>query len=514
MRKFYIIYLLLPLVCVGVSVFYLVVKHEPIKLGLDLKGGMFVTCGIDINEAIKANIEKNVVIIKDLLEKEKIDVESIEVKDSGIRVKLLIENQIDSAKSLLDKIGVYEVQKTSSDELVVKLNDKEIERIKLTSIDQALSVIKNRIDEFGVAEVDVRKSGDDRIVIALPGVKDPQRVLRIIGKTARLEFRLLEEGSLNSSNDSNSSETSDSEILYGRVVDRKSNKEIRIPYKLKKDVLLTGEHLVDARVLVDPNTNEPYVAIQFDEVGTKIFEKITSENVGKKLAIVLDNTVYSAPVIREPITGGRASITGSFSYEEAHELAVILRAGTLPAPVKIMEMRTIGPSLGEDSIRSGLKAALIGVTVVYLFMILYYRLAGILADIAMVTCIFIILGAMSAFGATLTLPGIAGLALTTAMALDSNVIIFERIREELAIGRTLKNAIEAGFSRAFITVVDTHVTTLISSIILFEYGTGPIKGFAITMGIGLVASFITSVLLVRGFIELAVDLLNLKKLPI
>ncbi len=513
MRKFYFIYILIPLVVFTISLIYLTTKGEPVKLGLDLKGGILLTLGVNLDEAIKANIDKSAIIIKDLLEREKIDVDDVKVQNDAIIVRLLIASELDKAQREIERLGIYRTSKLSERELLVKLTDSEIERLKKSTLDEALSVIKNRIDQFGVAEVDIRKAGDDRIIIALPGLVNPERALNIIGKTARLEFRLLDEEHPLSSV-SNGSVPEGSEILYGKVVDKKTGKEIKIPYLVKKEVLLTGEHIADARVMVDSMNNEPYVAIQFDPIGAKLFERITTENVGKRLAIILDNTVYSAPVIKEPITGGRASITGSFSYDEAHDLAIVLRAGRLPAPVTIMEMRTIGPSLGEDSIKTGIKATLVGVGLVYLFMLIYYKLAGFVADITMASCLIIILGAMSAFGATLTLPGIAGLALTTAMALDSNVIIFERIREELRLGRTVKNALDAGFSRATITVLDTHITTLISSLILFEYGTGPVKGFAVTMGIGLVASLLTSILFTRGLLELVVNILKLKKLPI
>jgi preprotein translocase subunit SecD len=513
MKKYYIVNLALPIILTLISLAYIFSREEPIKLGLDLKGGVLLTLGVDIEKAIESNIEKSALMIKDVLERTKIDVDEVKVKDNSITIKVLISNEVDKAISEIEKMGIYIIKSEGGNEISIFLSNKEIERIKKNTIDQVLSVIKNRIDQFGVAEVDIRKAGEDKIIIALPGLKNPERALNIIGKTARLEFRLLdEEHNVNSL--SNSSIPEGSEILYGRVVDRKTKREINVPYLVKNDVLLTGEHIVDARVMVDSMRNEPYVALQFDPIGAKIFEKITSENVGRRLAIILDNVVYSAPVIREPITGGRASITGSFSYEEAHDLAIVLRAGTLPAPVTVLEMRTIGPSLGEDSIKTGIKATIVGVTLVYIFMAIYYQLAGFLADLSMVSCLLIILGAMSAFGATLTLPGIAGLALTTAMALDSNVIIFERIREELRLGRTIRNAIDAGFSRATITVLDTHITTLISSLILFEYGTGPVKGFAVTMGIGLIASLITSILLTRGLIEVVISTFKLKKLPI
>ena len=488
-------------------------QKEKIKLGLDLKGGVYLVLGVDVDKAIESDLDKYSIILEEEFKKENIDIDTIKRSGKDIIIKLLLSEDLPKAKKIISKMGALKIEKAYGDTIVVTLKDKEIERIKNNAIDQTLEVIRNRIDEFGVTEPEIRKAGKDRIIVQIPGIKDPERAIRIIGRTARLEFKLLdEEHSLQEALQGKI--PPGDEILYGRVVDKQGRVIRKIPYLVKKKTLLTGDHLVDARVMIDPRTNEPYVAIKFDKIGTKIFAQITSKNVGKRLAIILDNTVYSAPVIREPILRGEASITGSFTFEEAHDLAIVLRAGALPAPVKILENRTVGPSLGMDSIRKGFRAAIVGLIVVMLFMGVYYRLSGVIADIALLLDMILILGALAAFRATLTLPGIAGIVLTIGMAVDANVLIFERIREELRVGKTIKAAIEAGFERATITILDANITTLIAAVILFQYGTGPIKGFAVTLSIGILASMFTAIVFCRGVFDLLVDRFKIRKLSI
>ncbi len=488
-------------------------KKEKIKLGLDLKGGVYLALGVDLDKAVEADLDKYALILEEELKKTKVDIDRIEREGKSIVIKLLLKEDIDKVKEVLKDYHSLEIERIEGDTVYVALSKKEIERIKKNALDQTLEVIRNRIDEFGVAEPEIRKAGTDRIIVQIPGIKDPERAIKIIGRTARLEFKLLdEEHSVEEALTGKIPEGD--EVLYGRVVDKRTGKVKKIPYLVKKQTLLTGDHLVDARVMVDSRTNEPYVAIKFDKIGTKIFAQITTNNVGRRLAIILDNTVYSAPVIREPITGGEASITGSFTFEEAHDLAIVLRAGALPAPVKVLENRTVGPSLGMDSIRKGVRAAIVGLIVVVLFMGVYYRLSGVIADIALILNMILILGALAAFGATLTLPGIAGIVLTIGMSVDANVLIFERIREELRLGRTIRAAIDAGFERATVTILDANITTLIAALILFQYGTGPIKGFAVTLSIGIIASMFTAIVFCRGMFELLVDKFNIKKLSI
>ena len=291
------------------------------------------------------------------------------------------------------------------------------------------------------------------------------------------------------------------QLLYETKEDAATNRTLKTPYLVKKRALLTGAYLTDAKVQIDSQYNEPYVSIEFDKKGGRIFAQITEQNVKKRLAIVLDDKVYSAPVIQEKITGGSARITGNFTTEDAHDLAIVLRAGALPAPVNIIEERTVGPSLGADSIRKGLISMCIGGILVILFMIIYYKGSGIIADIALILNIMIIAGGLAGFQATLTLPGIAGIILTIGMAVDANVLIFERIREEMALGKTPRAAVDAGYSRATLTILDANVTTLIAALVLFQFGTGPVKGFAVTLSLGVLASLFTALVLSRTIFE-------------
>jgi preprotein translocase subunit SecD len=347
-----------------------------------------------------------------------------------------------------------------------------------------------------VAEPDIRRQGDKRILIQLPGIQDTQRAKDLIGKTALLEFKLLDE-----TNDVNAALKGTiprgSEILYQVTEDPETNRITKNPYLIKKRTLLTGANLTDARVQIDSQYGDPYVSLSFDKKGGRIFGKITGENVNKRLAIVLDDRVYSAPVIQEKITGGQARITGSFTTEEANDLAIALRAGALPAPVIYLEERTVGPSLGADSIRKGLISMLIGGVLVVLFMIIYYKGAGIIANIALILNIILIAAGLAGFQATLTLPGIAAIILTIGMAVDANVLIFERVREELKLGKTPRAAVEAGYDRASLTILDANVTTLIAALVLFQFGTGPVKGFAVALSLGVIASLFTALIMSR-----------------
>jgi protein-export membrane protein SecD len=367
---------------------------------------------------------------------------------------------------------------------------------------QALETIRNRVDLFGVAEPDIRPQGHDRVVIQLPGLSDPQRAVALIGKTAMLEFKLV--------NDSRTAEwalangvPAGEEVLYGREGPggRPEPGEERA-YLLRRQPLMTGEGLTDARVF-SSQYGQPEVSITFDARGARQFERITGEHTKRRLAIVLDGAVYSAPVIQDRISGGRAVINGMGNYDEARDLAVALRAGALPAPVKVLEERTVGPTLGEDSIRMGLKAGALGLGLILVFMAVYYRRAGLVADAALILNFPIVLGALAALGATLTLPGIFGLILTMGMAVDANVLIFERIREELRTGKTPKAAVAAGFDRAFWTIFDSNLTSILVALILYQFGTGPIRGFAVTLSIGLLSSMFTAIFFSRLVFDLA-----------
>ena len=364
------------------------------------------------------------------------------------------------------------------------------------AVEQALETIRNRIDQFGVSEPDIRIQGERRILVQLPGIKDTKRAKGLIGKTALLEFKLLDEDhDVQAALNGNVPATS--EILYEVKEDPATHHVRKIPFLVKKRTALTGAYLTDAKVQIDSQYNEPYVSITFDKKGARLFARITGENVKKRLAIVLDDNVYSAPVIQEKIEGGEARITGNFTTDEARDLAIVLRAGALPAPVKILEERTVGPSLGTDSIRMGLLSMIVGGLLVILFMAIYYKGSGLVADLALVLNILLIAGGLAGFGATLTLPGIAGIILTIGMAVDANVLIFERIREEMRLGKTPRAAVDAGYDRATLTILDANVTTLIAALVLFQFGTGAVKGFAVTLSLGVVASMFTALIATR-----------------
>ncbi len=477
--------------------------YKKINLGLDLQGGMHLVLEVETEKAVENNIERISLDMRGLLKKEHIRNMGL-TRGNGTKfsVKIPDAQNIEKFNVLLDTEfkGLKIISRTSEGDattIVMGLPDQESDHIKDMATRQALETIRNRIDQFGVSEPDIRRQGDNRILVQLPGVKDTQRAKGLIGKTALLEFKLVDED-----NDVNAalkgSVPRGSEVLYQYDIDPVTNRKTnQTPFLLKKRTLLTGANLTDARVQIDSQYNEPYVTLDFDRKGGRIFAKITGENVKKRLAIVLDDRVYSAPVIQEKISGGRARVTGSFSTEEANDLAIALRAGALPAPVKILEERTVGPSLGHDSIRKGLISMCIGGALVLLFMIFYYKGSGIIADFALVLNIILIAGGLAGFQATLTLPGIAGIILTIGMAVDANVLIFERIREELNLGKTPRAAVDSGYDRATLTILDANVTTLIAALVLFQFGTGPVKGFAVTLSLGVIASLFTALVLTR-----------------
>ncbi len=493
--------------------------HKRINLGLDLQGGMHLVLEVETEKAVDNNIERIGQELRGFLKSERIRQTGLNVvRGNQIEVKLPDSENLGKFDALLNKefAGLETSRKSEGDATVVniRLPQAEETHIKDMAVRQALETIRNRIDQFGVSEPDIRRQGENRILVQLPGVKETERAKDLIGKTALLEFKLVDE-----ENDVNAALKGtlpkDDEILYEYDLDPQTGNRVgQVPYLLKKRTLLTGAQLTDARVQIDSQYNEPHVSIAFDKKGSRIFEKITEENVKKRLAIVLDNRVYSAPVIQEKIAGGQARITGRFSAEEANDLAIALRAGALPAPVKILEERTVGPSLGSDSIRQGLISMCIGGILVILFMAVYYKGSGLIANFALLLNIVLISGGLAAFQATLTLPGIAGIILTIGMSVDANVLIFERIREELNLGKTPRAAVDAGYNRATLTILDANVTTLIAALVLFQFGTGPIKGFAVTLSLGVIASLFTALIMTRQIFEYLLIKRNMKRLSI
>lgn len=486
-----------------------VLPDKGITLGLDLQGGIHMVMEVDEDRAVEIAVERSVSSLQDLLVDKKIPAESVK-RTGATQITIQFSNQElkPQVQKLLEDYPTFleEDSAGSATTVVWNLRETEITRIKDSAINQALETIRNRIDQFGVSEPLVQRQGPKQIVVQLPGVKEPKRAKDLIKETALLEFKMLdEENQLKMDFPVRIPKEKEAEtlaqfapkvpegdqILFERVVERETGQEFRVPYLVKKRVMLTGDVLSDARVSIG-QFNDPYVSIMFDSKGGREFERITGENVKKRMAVVLDNTIYSAPVIQERISGGRAQITGTFSTQEANDLSIVLRAGALPAPLKIIQDLTVGPSLGQDSIDKGVQATLFAGLLVVLFMIVYYRLAGAIADFALVLNLVCLLGALSALNATLTLPGIAGIVLTIGMGVDSNVLIFERIREELRQGKVVRLAVDGGYNKALLTIIDSHVTTLITGVALFLFGTGPIKGFAVTLCLGIAINLFTA----------------------
>jgi preprotein translocase subunit SecD len=500
---------------IGVSVWYAFPLGQRINLGLDLQGGMHLVLEVEAEKAVDSTTDRLVGEASESLAK--LSIPGLEVRKLGhdqVVVRFPEAGRADAVAEAMKAFpSLVPVGGKGGTELIYKLDDQRVQRIMTNALDQALETIRNRVDQFGVAEPTIQRQGARNIVVELPGVQDPARAIQLIGKTARLEFRLVDES--HSVDEALKGKVpAGSEILYERKVNKQTREVTRTPYLLKKQVLLTGDALTNAKMELGSRFGEPYVSIEFNSDGARLFERITSENVGKRLAIVLDDTVYSAPVIRERIGGGRAQITGSFTDAEAKDLAIVLRAGALPAPVRIEENRTIGPSLGQDSIREGITAGVIGSLLVVLFMLVYYRFAGVVANVALVMNILMLLAGLGYLHATLTLPGIAGIVLTIGMAVDANVLIFERIREETRTGKPPRAAIDAGFTRAWSAILDGHVTTLIAAAMLFQFGTGPVKGFAVTLVLGMIANLITAVFVCKVFFESVLALRPMPRLSI
>lgn len=496
-----------------------------ITLGLDLQGGVHIVYEVDGDKAADITTERIAGSLTNIFSEKK-----IEAKVEKQNMEILITPADNKIKGVVkDNYPELEFVSESGGKLSYKLSDKEVSKIKDLAADQALETIRNRIDQFGVSEPTIHRQAANELVVQLPGVKDAKRAIDLVGKTAILEFKLLDEenavaAQLPVSIDEGEEEKliaqhadkipKDDEILFGRVTDKDSGYVKKMVYLIKKQTLMTGDSLTEARVNIDQRYNEPYVGIRFDSTGAKLFEQITGNNVNKRLAIILDNNVHSAPNIKDKISGGDAMISGTFTMDEAKDLAIVLRSGSLPAPLKMLQNVTVGPSLGEDSIKAGVKAGIIGAILVIVFMIVYYKLSGVIADFALVLNIVFLIGALSAFQATLTMPGIAGIILAIGMAVDSNVLMFERMRDELRLGKTPRAAIDSGYDKAFWTIFDSHVTTLITAVVLYEFGTGPIKGFAVTLGVAVFINLFTALIGTKTIFDLITSKKEVKTLSI
>ncbi|NTV13742.1 MAG: protein translocase subunit SecD [Desulfobulbaceae bacterium] len=496
-----------------------------LRLGLDLQGGMHLVLKVDLGKAIENNLDLAAQNLKDGLAGQGISVVRTASADPK-KVVYTIPNtgSLDQVKEILKKdfpnlTADIQSETGSFPRLTLALSSDQVNSINQNAVNQALEIIRNRIDQFGVAEPVIVRQGDDEIVVQLPGVKDAKRAMDLIGKTAQLEFKLLyEEGDvdLNSliTQASQSGAWQDgnyqgdgrrqlnralqgrlpanTEIYFEKRADPQTKKETVTPLLIKTPIMMTGAMIQDAKPQIGGSFNEPYVSMELTTIGGKLFGDITEKNVNKRFAIILDDIVRSAPVIRERILGGSAQISGNFTYEEASDLAIVLRVGALPAPVKIVQNLTVGATLGQDSIDKSITAGLIGTVMVIIFMLFYYRLSGLIANGGMILNVIFLIAGLAAFSATLTLPGIAGIILSIGMAVDSNILIFERMREEFALGKTVRSGIEAGYEKALPTVVDAHVTTLVTAFALFLFGTGPIKGFAVSLSLGIIFNLVST----------------------
>ncbi|HKZ56218.1 MAG TPA: protein translocase subunit SecD [Thermodesulfovibrionales bacterium] len=498
--------------------------NKGIVLGLDLRGGLHLVFEVEGDKAVEITTERYASTLKDILTKRGF---TADINRSGINITISPATP-EIRKAVEENYPTLSPVETTG-RLVYKLSDNEARRIKESAIDQALETIRNRIDQFGVAEPTIHRQAENEIVVQLPGVKDPKRAVDIIGKTAQLEFKLVDDDAkvaaelpqfiLPGEEENLLTQFAgripeDDEILFEKRVNRETGAVTKMPILLKKQAVLTGDLLSDARVDIDSRFNEPYVSISFNPAGAKIFDEVTGANVKKRLAIILDNVVYSAPVIQERISGGHAQITGRFSLDDAKDLSIVLRSGALPAPLKMLQNVTVGPSLGRDSIDAGKLAGIIGTIAVVIFMMFYYRFSGLIADLALLFNIILLLGAMASLNATLTLPGIAGIILAIGMAVDSNVLMFERMRDELRAGKTPKAAVDSGYHKAFWTIFDSHVTTLITAAVLFQFGTGPIKGFAVTLSLGVAINLFTALIGTKTVFDIINSMKEMKKLSI
>jgi len=496
-----------------------VLPKDKIHLGLDLQGGTHLVMEVETQKAVEGSLDLIATDLEDSLNAQNIRFKRISRvgpdrvqmvmfdKASAETVQKFVKKKYPELEMLpqFDEAGFVNLQ--------VRMTEKEAESRKDKAVQQALETIRNRIDQFGVSEPVIQREGINHIVVQLPGIKDPKRAIELIGKTARLEFKLVDEN-VNAATASPATLPEDDEMLVEKKVDQATGAVSEIPLVVRKKAMITGELLTDAQVRIDSQFNQPYVAIEFNSTGAKLFDQVTAANVGKRFAIVLDNNIYSAPVIRERISGGSAQISGSFTEKEAADLAIVLRAGSLPAPVQIIQNVTVGPSLGQDSISKGLLAGLVGVALVVIFMAMYYKMSGLVANFGMVLNIIYLMGALAALGATLTLPGIAAIVLLIGMSVDSNVLIFERIREELRLGKTPTAGLDAGYDKAFLTIMDSHVTTLITAAVLFQFGTGPVKGFAVSLSLGIIINLFTSLVATKVVFNIVLNRFKVKRLSI
>ena len=493
--KLIIIYLIISFLFLSFSTNFINNKDQlflskKINLGLDLQGGSYLLLEVDSQPLIKQNLQIKLINLRKLLKEQKIkyqnlklDGQSIKFKTSEENLKIFEElflNKDNLINTFYNKYNSYEMNYSIKDNFVlINYSKYGVIEVKTSALNQSLEIVRRRIDEIGTNEPTIVKRGNDRILVELPGLDDPNRIKNLLGKTANLSFRIVSE----------SDDAFGSEQLF--FEDGKSQLNVN------KRVVMSGDNLTTAKPKFDSRNNETIVTFTLDRVGAKRFGRVTTNNVGKRLAIILDNKIISAPQIREPIIGGNGQISGNFTFQSATDLALLLRSGALPAPLNIIEERTVGPDLGEDSIKAGAISLVIGFLLVILFMFYKYKFLGLIANVSLIVNLTLLMGILTVLEATLTLPGIAGIILTVGMAVDANVLIFERIKEEMKTEKSNIHAFAMGYKRAQTAVLDANITTLISAIILFFLGSGPVKGFAVTLGIGIVTTLFSAYFFAR-----------------
>ena len=493
--------------------------HKKVTLGLDLQGGSHIMLKIERADIVKERLETVVGDVRTALRDANVRYSGLSGNGQVVQVRITDPAQLDAAREALKNLTnpvsggglmtgtVTEVtlEDAGDNALKLTLTDDGINYRMSSAVGQSIEVVRRRVDELGTTEPLIQRQGNDRIIVQVPGLQDPQRLKALLNQTAKLTFRMVDT-SMSATDAINGRPPATSEVLY-------STDDPAVPYLVDKRVLVSGENLVDAQASFNQQTNEPVVSFRFDSRGAQRFAQATQQNVGRPFAIILDNQVISAPVIREPIVGGSGQISGNFSVEGANDLAVLLRAGALPATLTVVEERTVGPGVGADSIRDGLLASAIGAVAVVVFMIGFYGTFGVMANIALAANVSMILAVLTMIGSTLTLPGIAGIVLTMGMAVDSNVLVYERIREEVKSGRPLVQAVASGFQRAFATIIDANVTTLIAALVLFFLGSGPVRGFAVTLSVGVITTVFTAFTMTRWLMAVWLRRTRLKHLP-
>src|SRR5437660_1418506 len=469
--------------------------HKQVALGLDLRGGSYLLLEVDVAAAQRERLNAITDNVRNALRDANIGYTGLNVEGDAIVFTMREPDRIEAARQALRKIDPdLTVDIATDGSGTMRFSAVATDARRRQAVEQSIEIIRRRIDETGTKEPTIQREGADRILVQLPGVDNPEHVKALLGRTAKLTFQLVDQSA--SVEDARRGRMPPGDEILSAADEGRGNRSGGAgAYLVKKRVMVGGDTLVDAQATFQ--NNEPVVSFRFDTVGAKRFGDATRENVSKPFAIVLDNKVISAPVIREPILGGSGIISGSFTVQSASDLALLLRAGALPAPIQILEERTVGAELGADSIHAGAVASIVGVILVVIFMVLFYGLFGVFADIALMVNLCLMLGSLSLLAAPPTLPGIAGIALTMGMAVDANVLIYERIREELRGGRSMLSSLEAGFTRAFGTILDSHVTTLVAGILLYWLGSGPVKGFAVTLSIGVLTSLFSAILVTR-----------------